>query len=116
MVRVRATTVVRVAAPQSRLRVCGLRKTFHESSLPKTIARYANPSRALERGGHDVTAMPNGLAVLNTIHEHTRDLLVADIVTPRIGVEVSRQANRLNADFFSPVYQWLRGRGGECAR
>ncbi len=46
-----------------------------------------------------MTAMPNGLAVLNTIHERTRDLLVADIVTPRIGVEVSRQANRLNADF-----------------
>ncbi len=44
-------------------------------------------------------AMPNGLATLNTLHERTRDLLVADIVTPRIGVEVSRQAIRLNADF-----------------
>ena len=116
MVQVRAKTVVKVAASRPWVCVCWLRKTFHESSLPKTIARYANPSRALERGGHDVTAMPNGLAVLNTIHEHTRDLLVADIVTPRIGVEVSRQANGLNADFSSPVYQWLRGRGGECAR
>jgi len=116
VVRVRATAVVRVAAPRPRLRVRGLQKTFHGSSFPQTIARYANSSRALERGGHDVTAMRNGLAVLNTIHEHTRDLLVADIVTPRIGVEVSRQANRLNADFSSPVYQWLRGRGGECAR
>ncbi len=46
-----------------------------------------------------MTAIPNGLAVLNTINERTRELLVADIATPRIGVEVSRQANRLNADF-----------------
>jgi hypothetical protein len=104
LVQVRAKTVVKVAAPRPWVCVCGLRKTFHESSLPKTITRYANSSRALERGGQDVIAMPNGLAVLNMLHERTRDLLLADIVTPRIGVEVSRQANRLNADFSSPVY------------
>lgn len=56
-------------------------------------------ARALERSGHDVTAVPDGLAALNAIHERPFDLLIADIVMPGIdGIEVSRQANKVNAD------------------
>jgi two-component system cell cycle response regulator CpdR len=56
-------------------------------------------ARALERSGHDVTAVPDGLAALDAVNERAFDLLIADIVMPGIdGIEVSRQANRLNAD------------------
>ena len=56
-------------------------------------------SRALERSGHDVTAVPDGLSALNAVNERGYDLLIADIVMPGIdGIEVSRQANKVNAD------------------
>lgn len=56
-------------------------------------------ARALERAGHDVTAVPDGLAALEAVRERGFDLLIADIVMPGIdGIEVSRQANRVNAD------------------
>ena len=56
-------------------------------------------ARALERAGHEVTAVPDGLAALEAVHAQGFDLLIADIVMPGIdGIEVSRQANRVNAD------------------
>jgi two-component system cell cycle response regulator CpdR len=56
-------------------------------------------SRALERSGHEVTAVPDGLSALNAVSERGYDLLIADIVMPGIdGIEVSRQANKVNAD------------------
>lgn len=56
-------------------------------------------ANALERNGHEVTAVPDGLAALNAIQERAYDLLIADIVMPGMdGIEVSRQANRVNAD------------------
>jgi two-component system cell cycle response regulator CpdR len=56
-------------------------------------------ANALERNGHEVTAVQDGLAALNAIQERGYDLLIADIVMPGMdGIEVSRQANRVNAD------------------
>jgi two-component system cell cycle response regulator CpdR len=56
-------------------------------------------TRALERSGNNVTAVPDGLAALDAVNERAYDLLIADIVMPGIdGIEVSRQANRVNAD------------------
>lgn len=56
-------------------------------------------ANALERNGHEVTAVPDGLSALNAIQERGYDLLIADIVMPGMdGIEVSRQANRVNAD------------------
>jgi two-component system cell cycle response regulator CpdR len=56
-------------------------------------------ANALERSGHQVTAVADGLAALNAIQERPYDLLIADIVMPGMdGIEVSRQANRVNAD------------------
>lgn len=55
--------------------------------------------RALERSGHDVTAVPDGLCALKAVNECGFDRLIADTVMPRIyGIEVSRQANKVNAD------------------
>ena len=56
-------------------------------------------ARALERSGHDVTAVPDGLAALDAVSERAYELLIADIVMPGIdGIEVSRQASKVNAD------------------
>ncbi len=46
-----------------------------------------------------MTAVPDGLSALNAVNERAYDLLIADIVMPGIdGIEVSRQANKVNAD------------------
>jgi two-component system cell cycle response regulator CpdR len=56
-------------------------------------------ARALGRSGHDVTAVPDGLAALDAVLERAYELLIADIVMPGIdGIEVSRQASKVNAD------------------
>lgn len=48
-------------------------------------------ARALERSGHDVMAVPDGLATLDAVAERAHELLIADIVMPGIGgIEVSR--------------------------
>ena len=78
-------------------------------------------SRALERSGHEVTAVPDGLSALNAVSERGYDLLIADIVMPRIdGIEVSRQANKVNADLkvlfitgFSAVAKSARAEMGD---
>ena len=78
-------------------------------------------SRALERSGHDVTAVPDGLSALNAVSERGYDLLIADIVMPGIdGIEVSRQANKVNADLkvlfitgFSAVAKSARAEMGD---
>ena len=79
-------------------------------------------SRALERSGHEVTAVPDGLSALNAVSERGYDLLIADIVMPGIdGIEVSRQANKVNADLkvlfitgFSAVAKSARGVDAAC--
>jgi len=49
--------------------------------------------RALERAGHDVTAVPSGVAALPVLAEVRFDLLLADIVMPEMdGVELARRA------------------------
>lgn len=56
-------------------------------------------ARALERNGHEVVAVPDGLAALHEVHERPFELLIADIVMPGMdGIELSHQANRVNAD------------------
>ena len=78
-------------------------------------------SRALERSGHEVTAVPDGLSALNAVNERGYDLLIADIVMPGIdGIEVSRQANKVNADLkelfitgFSAVAKSARAEMGD---
>ena len=78
-------------------------------------------SRALERSGHEVTAVPDGLSALNAVSERGYDLLIADIVMPGIdGIEVSRQANKVNADLkvlfitgFSAVAKSARAEMGD---
>ncbi|MFQ5974131.1 MAG: response regulator [Alphaproteobacteria bacterium] len=50
---------------------------------------------ALRRAGHVVTAVADGSAALAEIKERQFDLLIADIVMPRIdGIELSRRAAR----------------------
>ncbi len=52
-------------------------------------------ARALERNGHTVVAVPDGLAALHEVHERAFELLIADIVMPGMdGIELSRQASR----------------------
>jgi two-component system cell cycle response regulator CpdR len=78
-------------------------------------------SRALERSGHEVSAVPDGLSALNAVSERGYDLLIADIVMPGIdGIEVSRQANKVNADLkvlfitgFSAVAKSARAEMGD---
>ena len=78
-------------------------------------------SRALERSGHEVTAVPDGLSALNAVSERGYDLLIADIVMPGIdGIEVSCQANKVNADLkelfitgFSAVAKSARAEMGD---
>ena len=78
-------------------------------------------SRALDRSGHEVTAVPDGLSALNAVSERGYDLLIADIVMPGIdGIEVSRQANKVNADLkvlfitgFSAVAKSARAEMGD---
>ena len=54
-------------------------------------------ARALERSGHDVTAVPDGLAALDAVNERAYDLLIADIVMPGIdGFEVCRSIRRIS--------------------
>jgi two-component system cell cycle response regulator CpdR len=56
-------------------------------------------TRALERSGHEVTAVPDGLSALDAVLERAYELLIADIVMPGIdGIEVSRQASKVNVD------------------
>ncbi len=56
-------------------------------------------ARALERNGHHVVAVPDGLAALHEVHANPFELLIADIVMPGMdGIELSHQANRVNAD------------------
>lgn len=56
-------------------------------------------ARALERAGHDVVAVPDGLAGLAMKGEQAFNLLVADIVMPGLdGIKLSRRAHKVNAD------------------
>lgn len=56
-------------------------------------------ARALERNGHSVIAVADGLAALHEVNSHPFELLIADIVMPGMdGIELSHQANRVNAD------------------
>lgn len=56
-------------------------------------------TRALERSGHEVVAVPDGSAALHEVHERPFELLIADIVMPGMdGIELSHQANKVNAD------------------
>jgi two-component system cell cycle response regulator CpdR len=56
-------------------------------------------ARAVERSGHEVTTVPDGLSALDAVGARAYDLPIADIVMPGIdGTEVSRQASRVNAD------------------
>ncbi len=56
-------------------------------------------SCALELSGYEVTAVPDGLSALDAVAARAYDHLIADIVMPGIdGIEVSRQASKVNAD------------------
>ncbi len=50
---------------------------------------------ALNRAGHEVVSVPDGLAAVQEIDGCRFDLLIADIVMPGMdGIELSRQASR----------------------
>ncbi len=50
---------------------------------------------ALHRAGHDVVAVPDGVAAINALGTRDFALLIADIVMPGMdGIELSRQAAR----------------------
>ncbi len=50
---------------------------------------------ALHRAGHDVVAVPDGVAAINALGSREFQLLIADIVMPGMdGIELSRQATR----------------------
>jgi two-component system, cell cycle response regulator CpdR len=51
-------------------------------------------ARALRRAGHDVCDMPDGESALAWISEHPVDLLLADVVMPKLdGIELARRAS-----------------------
>lgn len=50
---------------------------------------------ALHRAGHNVVAVPDGVAAINALGQQEFELLIADIVMPGMdGIELSRQATR----------------------
>ena len=50
---------------------------------------------ALHRAGHDVVAVPDGIAAIDALGRREFALLIADIVMPGMdGIELSRQAAR----------------------
>ena len=50
-------------------------------------------ARALRRAGHEVAAVGDGLAALETIEQQAFDLLLADVVMPGMdGIELARRA------------------------
>jgi len=52
-------------------------------------------SNALGRGGHEVTAVGDGIAAIQQVNEASFDLLIADIVMPGMdGIELARRAMR----------------------
>jgi two-component system cell cycle response regulator CpdR len=54
-------------------------------------------ARAVQRAGHEVVAVSNGLEGLTMMQHREFDLLVADIVMPEIdGLELARRAVELN--------------------
>ncbi len=54
---------------------------------------------ALERAGHRVVAVGDGVEAMQKTADHAFDLLIADIVMPGMdGIELSRQATRDNTD------------------
>ncbi len=54
---------------------------------------------ALERAGHRVVAVGDGVTAMKETTAGAFDLLIADIVMPGMdGIELSRQATRLNGD------------------
>ena len=56
-------------------------------------------TRALEKGGHKVHAVGDGLEALPAIAQDRFDLLVADVVMPGMdGIELARRATREIAD------------------
>ena len=56
-------------------------------------------ARALERAGHDVSAVGDGDAALALANEGPFDLLLADVVMPGIdGIELARRASALIPD------------------
>src|SRR6266404_6884739 len=56
-------------------------------------------TRALERGGHQVSAVGDGEAALTLATDGAFDLLLADVVMPGIdGIELARRASALIPD------------------
>ncbi len=50
-------------------------------------------ARALRRAGHEVSAVGDGLAALESIQQEAFDLLLADVVMPGMdGIELARRA------------------------
>lgn len=55
--------------------------------------------RALERAGHEVSAVENGVRALPHLHGERFDLLLADIVMPDMdGIELSRRALEIDGE------------------
>ena len=52
--------------------------------------------RELERAGHEVTAVADGVDAIPCVESDHHDLLIADIVMPQMdGLELARRAHRL---------------------
>lgn len=54
---------------------------------------------ALERGGHGVTAVPDGIAGFKALAHTEFDLLLSDVVMPGLdGIELARRAGRIQPE------------------
>jgi two-component system cell cycle response regulator CpdR len=81
-------------------------------------------ARALRRAGHEVAAVGDGLAALETIEQQTFDLLLADVVMPGMdGIELARRAAKEQSGIkvmfitgFAAVALKARDEGGRGSR
>ncbi len=56
-------------------------------------------TRALERAGYEVRACPDGEEAIAALNEGPYDLLLTDIVMPRMdGIELARRASEIDPD------------------